>query len=442
MDKKQVVIFGFNVDVLKTYPDNYCHSIVTDAPYGLGKEPDANIVLKEWLEKGYHEIEGVGFMGNKWDAFVPQPIFWKEVFRVLKHGGYVCVFFGNRTYDWGVMAMRIAGFEIRDQMQWIYSTGFPKSQDVGKNIEKAYETENETNDWIGWSSYLKPASEPIVIARKPLEKGLTLMENVLKHGTGAINIDACRTKTNELIENHSRGKESAESKGIYGDSVEQETFQTDGQKLGRYPTNILFSHHEDCKCLGMETIKGSNSRPQDIGKGRDGAFTNGIYGAMESKVSSSYVNEGGFENIEKWECHENCAIGILDKQSSRENITGAASRFFYCTKASRSERDLGLEKLYKDKTKILNVHPTVKPVSVMLWLVKLVTPKNGICIDPFGGSGTTGIASKILDTECIIIDNVKEYCEIAEARIDEWEVEAQNTISYVKENKFQLKLEL
>jgi site-specific DNA-methyltransferase (adenine-specific) len=114
----QIVINGNNIDLLKNYPDNYFDAVVTDPPYGLGKEPNAEALMKDWIENGYHEVGGTGFMGKEWDAFVPQPIFWKEVFRVLKHGGHVLSFFGTRTYDWGVMSMRFAGFEVRDCIQY------------------------------------------------------------------------------------------------------------------------------------------------------------------------------------------------------------------------------------------------------------------------------------------------------------------------------------
>jgi site-specific DNA-methyltransferase (adenine-specific) len=114
------IINGNNIEILKTFPDNYFDAVVTDCPYGLGKEPDAAELMKDWIEHGYHEVKGSGFMGKEWDAFVPQPIFWKEVFRVLKHGGHVLSFFGTRTYDWGVMSMRFAGFEVRDCIQWLY----------------------------------------------------------------------------------------------------------------------------------------------------------------------------------------------------------------------------------------------------------------------------------------------------------------------------------
>ena len=137
------VICGNNVDLLKIFPDNHFDSIVTDPPYGLGKEPIASDLMKDWIEKGYHEISGSGFMGKEWDAFVPQPIFWKEVFRVLKPGGHVLAFYGTRTYDWGVMAMRFAGFEVRDCIQWLYGSGFPKSHNISKALDKMEGAERE-----------------------------------------------------------------------------------------------------------------------------------------------------------------------------------------------------------------------------------------------------------------------------------------------------------
>ncbi|NBO23495.1 site-specific DNA-methyltransferase, partial [bacterium] len=258
--EKLKVFNGDNIELLKKYPDNYFDAIVTDPPYGLGKEPNAEQLMRDWIEKGYHEVGGSGFMGKEWDAFVPQPIFWKEVFRVLKNGGHVLAFYGSRTYDWGVMAMRFAGFEVRDCIQWLYGSGFPKSHNISKAIDKMYGAErevlgevehwgrknrsysnasdenmhfkyNENNNkkegskmpltapstdqakqWNGWGSALKPANEPIVLARKPLEKGLSIAENVLKWGVGAINIDGCRVNTNDKIE-FERKKENITESG-------------------------------------------------------------------------------------------------------------------------------------------------------------------------------------------------------------------------------------
>ena len=140
---EQIIITGNNIDSLKNYPDNFFDSIVTDPPYGLGKEPNAEEMLQAWITTGYLEVKGAGFMGKEWDAFVPQPIFWKEVFRVLKHGGHVVSFFGTRTYDWGVMSMRLAGFEVRDCIQWIYGSGFPKSHNISIALDKMQGAERE-----------------------------------------------------------------------------------------------------------------------------------------------------------------------------------------------------------------------------------------------------------------------------------------------------------
>ena len=130
---------GDNIELLKKMPDNSVDAVVTDAPYGLGKEQDMNKVLADWLEKGYSEIKGSGFMGATWDAYVPQPLFWKEAIRTMKPGAHALSFFGSRTYDIGVMAMRLAGFEIRDTITYHYGSGFPKSHNISKFILKDLE---------------------------------------------------------------------------------------------------------------------------------------------------------------------------------------------------------------------------------------------------------------------------------------------------------------
>jgi site-specific DNA-methyltransferase (adenine-specific) len=540
----QIVINGNNLDALKKYPDNYFDAVVTDPPYGLGKEPNAEEVMKGWIEKGYHEVGGSGFMGKEWDAFVPQPIFWQEVFRVLKHGGHVVSFFGTRTYDWGVMAMRFAGFEVRDCIQWLYGSGFPKSHNISKAIDKLYGAEREvvailpkgsaplknghteikgggfigderspelkiTNSateeakqWDGWGSALKPANEPIVLARKPIEKGLSIAENVLKWGTGGINIDGSRIGTSDEISNHSRGSDSAISKGKYGDSKEQETHQTEGQKLGRFPANLILTHHPECECKGIKKVKGSSCQIDDIGKGKNESYNNGIYSDKKGIITISYNDENGEETVEDWECHPDCPIKIMDEQSgvlksgAMDSITkggkfnvygkmtertvvnppseGGASRFFYCAKASKSERNKGLEgfeekvnpdnyimpkltcsecgsKRVDSSNKLVcgcngkthyeeqnsldsknnfvggnkNFHPTVKPVKLMQYLVNLITPPNGKVLDPFCGSGTTGIACKLEGFEFVGMEQDPEYAKIAESRIKNWTKEKQ-----------------
>lgn len=413
------VIHGNNIEVLKQYPDNYFDAVVTDPPYGLGKEPDSLEVTKDWIEKGYHEIKGGGFMGKEWDAFVPQPIFWKEVFRVLKNGGHVLSFFGTRTFDWGVMAMRFAGFEIRDTIYWHYGSGFPKSHNISKAIdammgadrevvgvakgmgnqnpewngtakgrtensfkkeyEKTVAASEQAKQWEGWGTALKPATEPIVMARKPLEKGLTIAENILKFGTGGINIDGSRVNYKEDDRLLKGGSYVGNRTGQGGTSIfgngGGKTEYPDNIPTGRFPANLILSHHEDCEYKG-----------------------------------TTHTDEDGFEEVEEYDCHPDCPIKIMDEQSGTTKNSGGASRFFYVAKASKSERNKGLQ---GEK----NIHPTVKPIKLMQYLVRLVTPPNGVVLDPYCGSGTTGIACTLEGFNFVGIEQDAEYCKIAESRI-------------------------
>lgn len=513
----QTVINGNNLDILKNYPDNYFDSIVTDPPYGLGKEPNAEELMKDWIEKGYHEIKGSGFMGKEWDAFVPQPIFWKEVFRVLKPGGHVLAFYGTRTYDWGVMAMRFAGFEVRDCIQWLYGSGFPKSHNISKALDKMEGAEREVIGenpynknkggknhfsekylqagklsnitapsteaaklWEGWGTALKPANEPIVLARKPLEKGLSVAENILKWGVGGINIDASRVETTEDMSNlkafGSMPQNKSDNKGFsrpwMNDKesiLEKQNAALDKMKnLGRFPANIILTHHEDCECKGTKKVKPSNGSGKASEKG--GGFSKGMFGdGTSDNIGGGFTDADGNETVEDWDCHEDCPIRILDEQSGvsksqrseRGNINnnlvygkykaqedtlrghsdkGGASRFFYVAKASKAERNKGLEDfeakrssaygyeiglgekgegMFKDRNPIKqNFHPTVKPIKLMQYLVKMITPPNGIVLDPFCGSGTTGVACKIDGFSFVGLEQDPEYTKIAEARIE------------------------
>jgi len=878
----QQVFCGDNIELLKQYPDNHFDSIVTDAPYGLGKEPNAVELMKDWVENGYHEISGSGFMGKEWDAFVPQPLFWKEAFRVLKHGGHVLSFFGTRTYDWGVMAMRFAGFEVRDtitwhygclsddteiftkngwiryseysqfnktnkssilvynyktdeyffekperwneyaikdtcyriksdntdqivsrnhrclieregkllfefaekiaqerkatipileilpklpksfssiykrasnkkqnllqkmffsnaikendrenktnsfekssrislsslqknifdgkfifkkiniasllkKMQWLlqgatfdktrtqgsesvvrgnkrklsfiydgtekpilegwnnlskeegilfgsqteicempegvypnvkegrlytrvqinngetdrsyidkdrvrtsyrpqpneqrynefdaicneqgtqevrmgksYSTtlatiepieytgvifcptvstgafvarrngkifitgnsGFPKSHNISKALDKMVGAEREVigkgvsgktskgfnlteeqekagtgilageyeytapsteaaKKWDGWGSAIKPASEPIVLARKPLEKGLSIAENVLKWGTGGINIDGCRValpkddpqvKLRDGKTIHAKGVNEVYSNGV--GKIEGDYFNTQG----RFPANVIFSHHEDCVCNGTKEVKAIKG-----GTGEKSLKSAKMFFA-ENKNTISCNNQGGVgdangnETVENWTCVDGCPIKELDEQSgvlksgektkdyplknksnslgvfnvftSRNSASqGGASRFFYTAKSSKGERNKGLEEFQTKQTlggggltncgdaygsikaPAKNFHPTIKPVKLMQYLVRLITPPNGIVLDPFNGSGTTGIAAKLEGLNYVGLELDAEYCKISEARIAAWEIEKPKTIETENDNQLNL----
>jgi site-specific DNA-methyltransferase (adenine-specific) len=519
----QFVINGNNIDLLKNYPDNYFDAIVTDPPYGLGKEPNAEEVMKGWIEKGYHEVGGSGFMGKEWDAFIPQPIFWKEVFRVLKHGGHVVSFFGTRTYDWGVMAMRFAGFEVRDCIQWLYGSGFPKSHNISKAIDKLFDAEREVTgarnsafgqhkvengwdswgeksikkvllkdisatekakQWEGWGSALKPSNEPIVLARKPLEKGLSIAENVLKWGTGGINIDGCRVGLSNGDDKRLGGngtwKTDKAAENVYEGGYEGKDIAS--STLGRFPANLILTHHPECECKGLKKIKGMIDKPTNRTEtGNTWDEENSGLRKNMPKNSGGYADENGEETIEDWDCHENCPIRIMDEQSgiskssdakrTRNTIgsfgmpndstpeysdKGGASRFFYCAKASKSERNKGLQGFEGKTSGSLNFrnpsssgrsedapsiesmggltkpnsnfHPTVKPVKLMQYLVRLITPPNGKVLDPFCGSGTTGIACKLEGFEFIGLEQDAEYSKIAQSRIDNYEEEIEEIV--------------
>lgn len=513
------VINGNNIDILKQYPDNYFDAIVTDPPYGLGKEPNSVELMKDWIEKGYHEVGGSGFMGKEWDAFVPQPLFWKEAFRVLKHGGHVLSFFGTRTYDWGVMAMRFAGFEVRDTITWHYGSGFPKSHNISKALDKMAGAEREVvgkgisgkpeshssslnmsqvenntfggefnitasatdaaKQWDGWGTALKPASEPIVLARKPLEKGLSIAENVLKYGTGGINIDGCRVAHNEEQKFANR-KERGAGWNMENCGFDSENNNTaSANEKGRFPANVIFTHHPDCECVGTKKVKPSNESGKASEKG--GGFSKGMFGdGTSDNIGGGFTDADGMETMEDWNCVDGCPIKELDEQSvamgmhfasvkrNKEVISeyenssfhapttrqmnrfgdkGGASRFFYCPKASKSERNKGLEEFEEKEnlqgldirgrtleredgskslvdrfvpSKRANIHPTVKPVALMQYLIRLITPPNGKILDPFCGSGTTGVACKIEGFDFVGMEQDPEYCKIAEARINNY----------------------
>ena len=333
---------GDCIEVLKTLEDNSVDSIVTDPPYGLS------------------------FMGKKWDYDVPSVEIWEECLRVLKPGGHLLSFGGSRTYHRMAVAIEDAGFEIRDQIMWVYGSGFPKSHNIGKKLE----------DWKGWGTALKPAHEPICMARKPLSEK-TIAENVLKNGTGGINIDDCRIGSDEELgrfQVDGNGPLSPKH-GFNNNSMSKGDKFIEGNSNGRFPANIIFDE-EAGKILDEQSGKSKTKK-----------------GIPYEYKDNEYEVEGFINNIKP-------------NSPSNYNDGGGASRFFYCPKVSKTERGDG------------NVHPTVKPIKLMEYLITLVTPKNGIVLEPFMGSGSTGIAAKNLGMSFIGIEREEEYFEIAKQRIE------------------------
>lgn len=395
-------------DVLATMPNGSVDAVVTDPPYGLGAAPDALAMLRDWLDAGHHDVKGRGFMGKEWDAFVPQPALWLEVARVMKPGAHLVAFAGTRTQDLMGLGLRLAGFELRDVLAFMFGTGFPKSLDVSKAIDKEAGAVREVigratgraatpkhdirggaygdgtsrtidlsaitapataaaRQWEGWGTALKPAYEPIILARKPLIG--TVAANVQAHRTGGLNIDACRIGTDGGTAKGSFPNGSSVS--AYGHGLNGGCDIVDLGK-GRWPANVVLDEEAAAE-LDAQTGE-STSR---IGKPRAGASGDG-WGM--TKTGAEYADSGG------------------------------ASRFFYTAKASSAEREL------EDGSR--NTHCTVKPTDLMKWLVRLVTPPGGVVLDPFMGSGSTGVACAEEGFRFIGIEREAEYHQIATKRLD------------------------
>lgn len=335
---------GDCVDVLKCIEAESIDASVTDPPYGLGREPDAVEMLKAWIAGGHYDVRSKsGFMGKEWDAFVPQPAVWKELFRVLKPGAHVLCFFGTRTYDLGVLAMRLAGFEVRDLAAWLYGTGFPKSRNA-----------------------LKPAIEPIVLARRPLSED-TVAANVRRWRTGALNIDGCRVATTDQVHCMGDGFRTGKYGGQIGHG--DTTMTGEAWKMsaeGRWPANVV--HDGSNEVVGAFPIIGSSFRKGD----RAPSGQRAVYGTFQTRTDGLEQKGGGYMD------------------------SGSAARFFFSAKASKGDR-------------ANSKHPTVKPVSLMQWLTRLITPPGGTVIDLFAGTGTTGEAAWREGFKAVLIERETEY---------------------------------
>jgi len=393
-------------------------SIVTDPPYGLS------------------------FMGKNWDHGVPGEAFWSQALRVAKPGAHLLAFGGTRTFHRLTCAIEDAGWEIRDCVMWVYGSGFPKSLDVSRAIDKAAGVAVETRghfrftaadqnatpgafrtneerinpgcrktapatdaakQWQGWGTALKPAWEPVIVARKPLEG--TVAANVLKHGTGAINVDGCRVpgvkpQVTQGINSNATSFNVAKEKRVSGDPNE-----------GRWPANLIHDGSEEVVGLFPET-----------------EATPGTYHTTARKTVNCYGQHSPNSTLR---------VGHAD--------TGSAARFFYCAKASKTDRNDGCEALgpgvvarscqaqaeakrgnvveceqgaFNKARKARNHHPTVKPTELMRYLCRLVTPPGGIVLDPFMGSGSTGKAAVLEGFRFVGVEREAEYLDIARARIE------------------------
>lgn len=394
----------------------------------------------------------LGFMGKRWDssgiAFTVEV--WREALRVLKPGGHLLAFGGTRTYHRLACAIEDAGFDIRDSVAWLYGSGFPKSLNVSKAIVAALDrpvigraigatyAATEAIEAEGYGTALKPAFEPIVVARKPLDG--TVAANWLKHGTGALNIDGCRIEMGaDDFAKVSAGVNAIRERGGTMANSWKNSSDLSGANpaspLGRWPANVALTHAEGCERIGTRQAKRNvNTGAQQCD---DSVLCYGDGLGHRSTTSAD-------ETVESWQCAPGCPVAELDAQSGSgtskpfpENVatgavlpftfrsaggysdTGGASRFFFTAKASRAERDAGLED-FEPKTggeatdrkdgapgtvharagaghggQPRNVHPTVKPVDLMRWLVRLVSRPGSLILDPFAGSGTTGVATML-----------------------------------------------
>lgn len=424
------IIQGDCRDVLRTLDAESVHCCVTDPPYHLvansrnGSEQPGDMQSPHG-RSGPSKVRAAGFMGKAWDggdvAFRRET--WVEVLRVLKPGGHLLAFGGTRTYHRMACAIEDAGFEIRDQIAWIYGSGFPK----GRNLE---------GDWEGWGTALKPAMEPIVLARKPLIG--TVAENVARHGVGAVNIDRCRIDANEggplrVID------PKPEANGVVYSGRQKPGAGFDGGStaagsttLGRWPANVI---HDGCDEV-LAAFPEAAGQLQDVMPNAPSAKTGTVYGKMnrhgEKSRDARYTDRG--------------ATNFSALPGVRRDDGGSAARFFYCAKASRADRDDGLNETFAKKPLLWssgeqspgtfqsegtdksarNAHPTVKPTELMRYLVRLVTPRGGMVIDPFLGSGSTGRGAVLEGFDFVGIESDVDYVAIAKARIASAEREREN----------------
>ena len=432
------IVNGDCLEILKKLPDECADSVVTDPPYEIG-----------FMGKG-HDSTGIAFNTEM----------WAECLRVLKPGGHLLSFGASKTYHRMAVAVEDAGFEIRDAIFWCYGSGFPKSMSVAKAVEsqilngasnpralrkteqegdgesyqltgknngilgetRVYDRKtfspntDEAKQWDGWGTALKPAVEPIVVARKPLSEK-TVAKNVLKHGTGGINVDGCRIGSDEDTRRNARGGDN----GLGGTGtfqIRERRAEDMPETSGRWPANLILGHSEDCQQVGTKEDSFARNTTEE-------------WSGVGQKEKPDYESEKVTTSREVWECVESCPVADLDKQSGQSNNdSGGASRFFhnfqmespliYQAKANKKERPLVDGK----------GHSTVKPLSLMQNLVRLVTPPGGTVLEPFAGSGTTLEAAVLEGFNAIGIEMTEEYIPLIEQRLARQGMVKKNSVAW------------
>ena len=394
------------LEVMRKMPDNSVDAIVTDPPYGIS-----------FMSKGFDTFKKEGMSDNQAFQADMTPLF-KEMLRIAKPGAHILAFGGTRTYHRLTCAIEDAGWEVRDCLGWLYSSGFPKSMDISKAIDKKqgakraerggvgdhegtvdfgmknrcpkcgkpYFSANpctcpredlipiteDAKKWHGWGTCLKPAFEPIVLARKPVDG--TVVDNVLKWGVGGLNIDDCRVPSDEPVKIHSPKKETLYDSG-------HKDMGTWTENRGRFPANLIHDGSDEVLEVFPDNVKGGTWNR-----------TKGARHFENNGKPTDYVTGGSDQSV------------------------GSAARFFYCPKASKKEKGND------------NIHPTVKPIELMKYLVKLVTPKGALVLDPFMGSGTTGVAAIEVGCRFLGIEKEKDYFDIAEKRLKDAKPEVEKVV--------------
>lgn len=444
---KTKLLLGDNIQSLQKLPENSVDSVVTDGPYGLS------------------------FMNKRWDYDVPTVEFWREVYRVLKPGGHVLSFGGTRTYHRMTVNIEDAGFEIRDQIMWLYGSGFPKSHNIGKAVDKIQgndrevvgkspnerlnTTDNDSWDcnglkkklnitkgqspYEGWGTALKPANEPICVARKPLSEK-SVAENVLRWGTGGINIDGCRVKfdetdtnpaTNPLYrhQNADKYKQVTDGGQKEGVNVAFTNSLNPPSEEGRFPANIILDEiaaeflDEQSGMVGNNWKK-NYGKEDYTGKQYDTSTNQCVFGGGYTG-NNTYADKGGasrfFYQAKVSKAERNMGLDDFEEITTGGKGHGLDRRCSHCNTSMLKPEDCKCEEPDWITPPKKNSHPTVKPVSLMAYLCRLVTPPNGIVLDPFMGSGSTGIAARLEGFRFLGMEMDKDYFKIAEARIEAYE---------------------